>query len=129
MYALALNTALRAGEIWGLQPRDIVDGSELLFIRRQYDRVKKDFGPPKGKKSRHVPCNCELIDELKAFMASRRTRPDQTIFHGEEGRPINHDSFGDRRFDKDVKDWGGRRIRFHDLRHTATTLMIPRSEC
>jgi integrase len=123
-YLLALNTGLRAGEVWGLQPRDIVDDGEMLFIRRQFDRVTKAFGPPKGKKSRHVPCHSELCEELKMLIAARKTRLDQTIFHGKEGLPINHDSFGDRRFDKDVRLWGGRRIRFHDLRHTATTLMI-----
>jgi integrase len=124
VYLLALNTALRAGEIWGLQPRDILDGGEMLFIRWQFDRVKKAFGPTKGKKSRHVPCHEDLLIELQKLISDQGTRLDQTIFHGQEGRPINHDSFGDRRFDKDVRLWGGRRIRFHDLRHTATTLMI-----
>lgn len=28
------------------------------------------------------------------------------------------------RFERDVKSWEGRRIRFHDLRHTAATLML-----
>lgn len=46
------------------------------------------------------------------------------VFRNERGNPIDHDNFVDRRFDKDVKEWGGRRIRFHDLRHTATTLLI-----
>ncbi len=124
VYALALNTGMRAGEIWGLQPRDLNPQSESIFVRRQFDRVKKDFGVPKGKKARHVPCHSELMNQLQAFVTSRRTRYDQTVFHGSEGRPINHDSFGDRRFDKDVRLWGGRRIRFHDLRHTAATLMI-----
>jgi integrase len=36
---------------------------------------------------------------------------------------FNHDAFADR-FDRDVKRWGGRRVRFHDLRHTAATLML-----
>ena len=124
VYALALNTGMRAGEIWGLQPRDLNSQSESIFIRRQFDRVKKDFGITKGKKSRHVPCHAELMAQLLAFVIDKKTRFDQTVFHGAEGRPVNHDSFGDRRFDKDVKRWGGRRIRFHDLRHTAATLMI-----
>lgn len=124
VYLLALNTALRAGEIWGLQPRDLLDDGEMIFIRRQFCRVKHDFGRTKGKKPRHVPCNEVLRKELQSLIKANGVRLDQTIFHGEEGRPVNHDSFGDRRFDKDVRLWGGRRIRFHDLRHTATTLMI-----
>ena len=38
VYLVALNCALRAGEVWGLQPRDIKsDGT--LFVRRQFERV------------------------------------------------------------------------------------------
>ncbi len=124
VYLLALNTGLRAGEIWGLQPRDLIDHGEILFIRRQYDRVKKGLSMTKGKGSRHVPCNPELLENLSKLIAMSGTRADQTIFHGKEGNPLNHDSFGGRRFERDVQLWGGRRIRFHDLRHTAITLMI-----
>ncbi|MFN8845813.1 MAG: tyrosine-type recombinase/integrase, partial [Bdellovibrionales bacterium] len=45
-------------------------------------------------------------------------------FRNEKGLPICHDNFSDRQFAKDLKAWGGKRIRFHDLRHTSTTLMI-----
>ena len=124
VYLLALNTGLRAGEIWGLQPRDLISASDMFFIRRQFDRVKKAYGIPKGKKSRHVPCHENLRIEIQNLIDACRTRLDQSIFHGETGLPINHDSFGGNRFDKDVRLWGGRRIRFHDLRHTAATLMI-----
>lgn len=37
---------------------------------------------------------------------------------------INHDNFVKRIFRRDLKEWGGKKIRFYDLRHTATTLMI-----
>lgn len=123
VYLLALNSALRAGEIWGIQPQDCVEGGEVLFVRRQFDRVKKDFTPPKGKKSRRVPCNSLLQFELESLIKVREITPTQTIFHGQDGRPLNHDSFSDH-FVRDIKKWGGKKIRFHDLRHTATTLMI-----
>ena len=38
VYLLALNTAMRAGEIWGLQPQDF-KGDGLILVERQYDRV------------------------------------------------------------------------------------------
>jgi integrase len=123
VYLIALNTGLRAGEIWGLRPTDIVDHGDSLFVRRQFDRVKKDFGVTKGKKGRHVPCNPQLREELDAWIDLTKNKGDKTIFFGEDGRPMNHDSFADR-FERDVKLWGGKRIRFHDLRHTAITLMI-----
>ena len=47
-----------------------------------------------------------------------------TVFQNHAGLPVDHQNFVNRHFHRDVKEWGGTRIRFHDLRHTATTLMI-----
>lgn len=51
-YLMALNTSMRAGEIWGLQVHDISPEGSSLWIRRQFNRVTFDFGPTKGKKAR-----------------------------------------------------------------------------
>lgn len=132
-YLLALNTGMRAGEIWGLKPHDLIFNGEghgdTIFVRRQYNAISKDFAALKGEmtsgkdKSRHVPCPRGLRKEFEALIQRNGTRGDQTIFQSVNGSPIDHDSFGDK-FDRDVKKWGGRRIRFHDLRHTAATLML-----
>ena len=124
VYFLALNTALRAGEIWGLKVMDITEDGKSIWVRRQFNRVSLDFGPTKGKKARYVPCLPELYNELKALIETQGMKPDETIFRNLEGKPICHDNFADRQFQKDLKLWKGRSIRFHDLRHTATTLMI-----
>lgn len=125
-YLLALNAGLRAGEIWGLKPIDIAQDGKSIWIRRQFNRVTLDFGPTKGKKARFVPCPSFLHDELKRWIARKSISPDTTIFQNDHGKPICHDNFSDRQFSKDLKLWSGRVIRFHDLRHTATTLMISR---
>lgn len=96
----------------------------LLHIQRQFNTVIRDFGPVKGKKPRYVPCNSILRDELKRLIQKDRLSHDQTFFHTETGTPIDHDNFTDRYFEKDVAGAGVKRIRFHDLRHTGTTLMI-----
>jgi integrase len=124
VYLTALNTGLRAGEIWGLQVQDISPEGTSLWIRRQYNRVTLDFGPTKGKKARHVPCSEELLQEFRELIKAKSLRPSDTIFQNEKGNPVCHDNFSDRQFAKDIKAWGGKRIRFHDLRHTAATLMI-----
>lgn len=124
VYLLALNTALRAGEIWGLQPQDLVQGGELLYIRRQWDLTAMAFRLPKGKKARHVPCNENLCAEIEALLARRDHPPGQTLFQSRAGTPVSRDNFDDRVFQPDIKESGVKRIRFHDLRHTATTLMI-----
>lgn len=124
VYLLALNTGLRAGEIWGLKPLDIAESGKSLWIRRQYNRVSLEFGSTKGRKSRHVPCAEIVLSELRRWIAKKGVGMDETIFQNSEGNPVCHDNFTDRQFAKDLKQWGGRVIRFHDLRHTASTLMI-----
>lgn len=124
VYFLALNTALRAGEIWGLMSKDMAQGEELLHIQRQFDLVVRDFRPPKGKRSRYVPCNPFLRAELKQIIEQDRLGQKKTFFCTDVGSPIDHDNFVDRCFEKDIAEAGVKRIRFHDLRHTGTTLMI-----
>jgi len=125
VYLLALNTGLRAGEIWGLQRQDLVDEGQLLYVRRQYNRITHDYAQTKGKDARHVPVNDELRKEISALLLTHKeVRADAPVFWGRRGRGKNHDTFRKQKFDVDVRAWGGRIIRFHDLRHTAATLMI-----
>ena len=124
VYLLAINTALRAGEIWGLKPSDLRPQSEVILVQRQFNRALKDFSPTKGKKNRRVPCNINLLNELQSWIRSKGIRDDEPIFQNGAGQPIGHDNFIKRQFVRDLRDWGGKRIRFHDLRHTGTTLMI-----
>lgn len=130
VYLLALNTGLRSGEIWGLKVCDLVEDGKTLFIRRQFHNVTKTFTLIKGKKNskngklhRHVPCNQTLREELCEIITTRNLSQDDLFFVTEMGNPINHDNF-QRRFQKDLELWGGKPIRFHDLRHTAATLLI-----
>lgn len=103
---------------------DISQDGKSLWIRRQFNRITLDFGPTKGRKARYVPCPKIVLDELRRWIGKKNIKLDETIFQNEHRRPICHDNFSDRQFGKDIKNWGGKRIRFHDLRHTATTLMI-----
>lgn len=126
VYLLALNTGLRAGEIWGLQKRDIQAHS--LFIRRQFNSVTQDFSIIKGKRntksgilSRHAPCNEDLKSELLPLIMGKLEN--DVIFTSLALTPIDHNNFR-RIFLRDIKESGLPEIRFHDLRHTAATLMI-----
>lgn len=129
VYLLALNTGLRAGEVWGLRPIDIE--VDTLFIRRQFNMVTQSFDLLKGKRnsksgklSRRVPCNRELFKELHFLIKDQKIQNTETLFLNKMKRPIDHNNFKSRYFIKDIKQWGGSRIRFHDLRHTAITQMI-----
>ena len=88
------------------------------------DRVKRAFRPTKGKSNRRVPCNPELLRELQTLISEKRIPEDKAVFQNKLGQPMLHDMFKKRIFDRDMKEWGGREIRFHDLRHTAASLMV-----
>ncbi len=122
VYLLALNTGLRAGELWGLKVLDISAETKRILIRRQFERVIYNYAPTKGRNTRAVPANENVISELVEI--TRGFAHDSPVFRNEQGKPIHHDNFIGRKFDKDLKDWGGRAIRFHDLRHTAITLLM-----
>ncbi len=124
VYLLALNTGLRAGEIWGLKASDVMEAQSTIAIKRQFNRVSLNFTLPKSKKPRIVPCNKTLMSELKKLIQKKCLSSQDTIFRNEKGNPVCHDNFADRNFIKDLESWGGKMIRFHDLRHTATTLLI-----
>ncbi len=123
-YLLALNTGLRAGEIWGLKPIDLPTTERVLHVRRQFNRVSLKLTATKSGKSRVVPCGPELTEELQRLVRQNKVSSDETVFMNSKRLPICHDNFTDREFVRDLKSWGGREIRFHDLRHTATTLLI-----
>ncbi len=124
VYLLALNTSLRAGEIWGLKPKDLSQGEELLHIQRQFDLVVRNFRTLKGKESRYVPCNSFLRAELKQLIEHQDISAECTVFCTSTDRPMDHYNFVGRYFEKDIIGAKVKKIRFHDLRHTATTLMI-----
>ena len=123
VYLFAINTAARAGEIWGLKPPDLQPNGEVILIQRQFNQVLGAYTSTKGKKNRRVPCNANLLRELQTLIQTNGIKENETIFQNEMGRPISHDNFVKRQFRKDLKEWGGKKIRFHDLRHTGATLM------
>lgn len=124
VYLLAINTGARAGEIWGLKAEDIAANEATILIRQQFDRVERSFRHTKGKSTRRVPCNSKLLEEIKMLLSTSDYSAGDTLFRNLDGKPICHRNFIQRAFEPDLKQWGGRRIRFHDLRHTAISLMV-----
>jgi integrase len=111
IYLMALNTGMRAGELWGLRPQDFFFGADgagdTIFVRRQFTLLTREIAPLKGElksdrdKSRHVPCPPDLRKELEAFVAFNKTASYEPVFQSVNGTPIHHDSFCDR-FHRDV---------------------------
>ncbi len=103
VYLLAINSGLRAGEIWGLKRHDLIQSDEILLIQRQFDRNKKVYRPTKGKKNRRVPCNEDLRCEIYAMSKQRKIAADDPLFFSESRTPIDHDNFKNRTFTSDLE--------------------------
>ena len=124
-YLLSLNTGLRAGELWGLRVCDLQRAGRMLQISKQFDRVSHQLRPTKGRANRLVPLGPELSSELQQLIRDNHLRLDSLVFRGlRSGAAVNHDFFAKKVFARDLRESGLRAIRFHDLRHTAATLMI-----
>ncbi len=124
VYLVGLNTGLRAGEILGLRARSLVGDGNLLKIEGQFDRVARVFRCCKDGEQRIVPCNSVLRDEIRTWIAQRNLRPDDYLFAINSDQPVDYNNLRARYFQKDLRESGVRKIRFHDLRHSTATLMI-----
>lgn len=120
VYLLALNTGMRAGEIWGLTWADLNPRAKHIDVERQTDLVTREFRETKGKESRRVPLSDALWLELEALKQERSSS--DLVFHV-EGRCIRHRKFA-KRFERDVEKSGCQSISFHGMRHTFATLAL-----
>ena len=135
-YALALTTGLRRGELLGLAWRDVDLEVGWLNVRQTVISVnfKVQLSTPKtasGRRSVGLDSGTvELLREHRLRQLKERhdlglaaQQPDDLVFATVEGAPLHPGLFTDT-FDRRVKAAGVPRIRLHDLRHTAATLLL-----
>lgn len=122
IYLLAVTTGMREGELLGLHWEDVDLDKGLVHVRHQAQFLPGKgvvISDPKTKKSRRTialaPFVIDVLEELG----------------GEEGlvfRTSNDTSISPRNllrhFHQVLKDANLPKIRFHDLRHTAASLML-----
>lgn len=136
LYQLAITTGMRQGELLGLKWSDIEWDKRIIRIQRQLGRIPGGglgFGTPKTNSGiRNIilgPATINLLKEhQKHQFAEMRVMGDKwqdhdLIFPSTMGTPTHPRSLL-RRFKKLLKDSGLSEIRFHDLRHTAASLML-----
>lgn len=122
---LELSTGLRRGEICALQWDDLNFRTGELRIERQVHRVNGDLvvSPPKTKASnRSVILPAPVLKVLKIY---KKTISSRWIFPS----PINEYSPRDpaavrKRLQVVLERAGCKKIRFHDLRHTFSTVSL-----
>ena len=131
---ISLSCGLRLGEVIGLKWSDINFKNKKLSVERTAYRLDSELleKPPKNGKPRTIIVPDVLIAELKKH---KRRQKENRLFFGLEyivsdyvvthdnGRRPRPDGLS-RFFRRRIKAANLPHIRFHDLRHTAATLMI-----
>lgn len=133
----AAYSGARAGEIGGLRVKHL----DLLHHRVRITVARKAYGvdgDTKTHKGRWIGLPDRLCDELAAQIKGKG--PEDRVWTGDRGGPLDHHWFYERRFKPVVKELSGasylpvladedgeaptQTLRFHDLRHTCVALLI-----
>jgi integrase len=136
LYYLAIHTGMRQGELFGLKWTDLNWNRGELKIQRQVKREPGQgwtFADPKTKKGRRT---IKLGDTILKLLRTHKTNQDVEkslmgsrwkenglILPSSIGTPSNPSNMW-KDYLKVLKKAGLPRIRFHDLRHTAASLML-----
>jgi integrase len=136
LYLLAVSTGMREGELLGLKWGDIDWETRRLKVQRQLQRLKESglvFSEPKSRAGiRSVVLSRIVVSRLRShrviqayerLFAGNRWKENDLIFPTTIGTAWEPRNLY-RHFKTVLAQAGLPDIRFHDLRHTAATLML-----
>jgi integrase len=129
IYVLALTTGLRQGELFGLQWRDVDFDRGTLGVLHSLMEVqgRLSLSEPKSRAGRRcvklpsIAVNA-LLEHRKRMLAEGHAGG--FVFCDTAGGPLRKSNFCRKHFKPLLKAAGLPDIRFHDLRHTAATLLL-----
>ena len=136
LYWLAISTGMRQGELLGLKWSDLDWTSGSLQVQRQLQRTESEglvFSEPKSLASnRSVLISIGMLEKLRNHLdyqlqekrlLGEKWKEYDLMFPSTIGTPADHRNlYSD--FKKTLKRAELPDMRFHDLRHTAATLML-----
>jgi integrase len=135
LYVLVIQTGMRRGEVFGLKWDDVDLDKGWLHVRQALAPDGKSFSLPKTAKSRRrIRLTPEAVEALKKHrIAQHQKRLQQgsvwrdhgLVFCSSVGTPMNPDNFIKRQYKPLLRRAELPYIRFHDLRHTFASLMMP----
>ena len=138
LYTLALTTGARIGELLALRWTDLDTDAGILRIERTRSAAKSGprFTTPKGGKGRSAHLTPRALEALRRHRISQNEErlkagaswaDNDLIFPTRKGALMRPSTVTDDHF-KRLLDHVGlpRSVRFHDLRHTAATLLLGR---
>ena len=138
LYVLALSTGMRQGELLALHWENLDLDAASLQVRGTLRRVDGGLAvlePKTAASRRQITMPAAAVDALRRHRAAQNEErlrigsawhDNDLVFANEIGRPIEPGNLVRRSFQALLAQAGLPRIRFHDLRHTAATLMLSR---
>lgn len=131
LYVLAVTTGLRQGELFGLKWSDFNERNNSLAIQRTIYEINGDqeIGEPKTASGRRkIDLPIVAVNALEQHRAAaRESRKSDWIFSDSNGEPLRRSNFRKRSFLKLLVLSKLPKIRFHDLRHSAATLLLSKA--
>jgi len=140
LYALALSTGMRVGELLGLQWVDVDDELRVIHVRRQLvrrpitdDSRSTELADPKTSLGRR---RIELSETVvKTLMAHKDRMGDEGhadlrshVFCTAAGKPLHYNNLINRSFLPLLEKAKLPRMRFHNLRHTHASQLLRTGE-
>jgi integrase len=124
---LGIATGMREGEILALRRRDLkLDAGELLVSTNLQDgyTMQRELVDPKSEAGkRAIPLPKFATEALRDHLA-RQDPPSPFVFPGGSGKPLWRQGFLRWTFYPILRQAGLPQMPFHDLRHSAATLMM-----
>lgn len=141
LYVLALSTGMRQGELFGLRWKDVDFAGASLSVITAVQRSRSAgtrLAEPKTATARRTIAltTTGSFNAVEALRGHRARQAEERlalgaawkdmdlVFTDTVGGPLRGNNLERRSFDPLMRKAGVPRIRFHDLRHTAATLMI-----
>ncbi len=131
LFTFALATGMRPSEYLGLKWKDVDLKAQTVTVQRVVVRHGGawQFAEPKTPRSRGtMPLPGTVAARLREhYLASPFKAPDDLVFPGNEGQPLDEHNLARRHFKPLVKAAKlPERLRLYDLRHTCATLLLVR---
>ena len=126
LFVVAVTTAMRQGELFGLQWGDVDLDAGTIIVRRTLQRIhgKVHLSEPKTAKGRRKVPLPEIARQALLAHKPKDARQDQLVFTDAAGSPLRKENVVRRYFLKRLEAADLPTITFHGLRHTAATLLL-----